>query len=81
MSIVTENEKMMLLDEEAPHSAWVIRDRESGSLCTIATDRKTAEHIVGKKLGLSGGESDEYRVEVWHIMQSPEDYDEDKEWM
>lgn len=81
MNIVTENEKLGHLEEGLPHTAWVIRNRETGSLHTIAADRKTTEYIVGKKIGLSGGTTDDYMVEVWHIMQSPDDYDEDKDWV
>ena len=77
MSIVTENEKMGgVLIEDTPHTAWAICDKETGHLCALAADRRTAEHIVQKKLGPSGGRSDAYIVEVWHVMQSPEDFDE-----
>lgn len=80
MAIATLNEELgavpSILDA-AGDSAWAIRHRETGHLHTIAANRRTAEHIVNKKAAEYGGSIDDYSVEVWHIMQTPEDYDDE----
>lgn len=79
MTITTLNEEMGTLPsilDAAGDSAWVIRHRSTGFLHTIAGNRRTAEHIVHKKAAEYGGSADDYIVEVWHVMQSPEDYDD-----
>lgn len=79
-TITTLNEEMGTLPsilDAAGDSAWVIRHRDTRHLHTIAGNRRTAEHIVNKKVAEYGGAVDDYIVEVWHIMQSPEDYDDE----
>lgn len=64
-----------LLDEEG--GAWIIKDTRNDSLCAVAADRDTAQHIVWRKSIENEIPIETYSIEVWHIWQLPEDYDDE----